>query len=370
MSPDVLIIGGGLMGCAIATELASRGARVRVLERAVVGAEASSAAAGILSPSIESHDDHEMFDLGMKSLTLHEAFADRALELGVDTGFTKRGTLRIAFDEATLERITTIANSLSERGVDCRVLDRAASLELEPAISDKILGSLFVSDEAKLDPAALVHAYAAAAKHEGASFLCGHQVRSIETDSNHDLTVHTDKADLQCELLVIAAGAWTAALEGIPLSSSSVFPIRGQMVAVRSEELRIERVVFGDGGYVLQRNAEILSGSTEEHVGFDRDVTAEGLSAILQHAMRVAPAMARCRFERAWSNFRPGTIDGRPLIGRSRDPHVFIASGHYRHGILLAPITARAIAQLIFDESLEATIDAFDPMRFERGISC
>lgn len=337
---SVLIVGGGLLGCAVALELAWRGVPVEVLERAVVGAEASSAAAGILAPRLEAHGQEPMRSVGIESLELYPSWVER---LGRDVGFQRCGLLL-----AVLE-----GQEVPSPDVDARWVDDARALE--PALGPAVRGAWWLPEEATVDTRRLLPAVHAAAEEAGAAFRVGTVVKHV-----HAGGVELEDGTRLRGRVVVCAGAWTGEVPG--LAALPVRPVRGQLAGLQGVPL--QRVVFGAGGYLVPRaDARVVCGATMEEVGFSRGVTAAGVRQVLDTAMRLAPALGGAAFEGAWSGFRPGTPDGLPILGQVDG--VWVASGHYRNGILHAPFTARRMAGALLDNSplpLE-----FAPQRFQGG---
>jgi glycine oxidase len=367
MQSDVIVVGGGLMGCSVAYRLAKDGARVLVLERSVPGAEASSAAAGILGPTIESYDDALALQIGRRSRELHAEWADELDELfGIDVGFRRSGVIKVAFDDGELHELDRQAESLRAQGVHC---DRWSPEELfdeEPAANPKAAGALSVAEDAQIEPKKLLSAVALGAEHAGVIFRTGSTVRAVETEHGQVRGVRLGDELLPCERVVVAAGSWTTLIPGLPFGSETIYPVRGQMIATHTRPPVFRRVVFGAGGYVVTRpDGRVLCGSTMERVGFERGITLGGMADVIDKATRIAPVLKSAPVRSHWSSFRPGTPDGLPLVGETRIEGLFLASGHYRNGILLAPFTAELIAQAMSGEKESRQAQALSPMRFE-----
>lgn len=316
---SIIIVGGGLVGCAVALELARRGREVVCLERAVPGAEASSAAGGILAPRVEAHGDAEARELGLRSLALYEPWL---ASLEADVGFRRAGVLVARPDSPD---------------PDARWLPGARLDHLAPGL--RVPGAWWLAEEAVLDTRRLVPAVRTAAILAGVRFRAGEEVARLGV-GEVDLA---GGERLEGEV-VVCAGAWTARIAG--LEALPVRPVRGQMAALGDTGVT-STVVFGPAGYLVPRADELVVGSTMEEVGFERAVTAGGLRHVLDHAITLAPPLAQAPVLRTWSNFRPGSPDGRALVGRV--PVGWVASGHFRNGILLAPLTARLLADAMLD---------------------
>lgn len=327
-----VIVGGGLVGCAVALELARRGVGATVLERSVPGAEASSAAAGILAPRVEAHGDAAARALGLESLGLYEEWAG---SLGSDVGLARSGVVVVSEaspDEEALQ-------------VEGAALDR-----LVPGITSR--RAWFLPDEARLDTRRLVGAVHAAASRAGVVFRSGAEVAALR-EGGVELT---DGERLE-GTVVVCAGAWTPRVAG--MAALPVRPVRGQLLALGGAPAFLP-VVFGPGGYLVPRADELVVGSTMEEVGFARGVTASGVLGVLRAAVALVPELGGCEVLRHWSNFRPGSPDGQPLVGRT--PAGWVASGHFRNGILLAPLTARRLVAAMLDDT--PLPPAWSPHRF------
>jgi len=369
MRDDVIVIGGGLMGCSVAYQLAKEGIRVAVLERSVPGAEASSAAAGILGPSVESFEDALALQLGRRSRELHAELADELDELfGVDIGFRRCGVLKVALTEEELPGLDEQAESLRVQGVRC---DRLSPEELrreEPAIHPGVLGGLSIDEDAQVEPRKLLSAVALGAQQEGVTFRTGATVRAVEVEGGKVRGVQLSNERLDADRVVVAAGAWTTQIPGLPITPDSIFPVRGQMIATHTRPPLFRRIVFGAGGYVVTRpHGDVLCGSTMERVGFTRGISFGGMADVISKATQLAPSLADAPVDAHWSSFRPGTPDGLPLVGETRVEGLFVASGHYRNGILLAPLTAELIAHAVAGNPQSRQAEALSPKRFEES---
>lgn len=355
------------MGCSVAYQLAKDGAKVTVLERSIPGAEASSAAAGILGPSVESFDDALAFQLGRRSRELHAELAEELEEyFGVDVGFRRCGVLKVALDENELRELEQQAESLRVQGVPCERWSPEELRREEPSIHPKALGALCMADDAQVEPRKLLSAVALGAEREGAAFRTGSTVRALESIGNRVRGVQLADGRLQADRVVVAAGSWTTQIPGLPVSPDAIYPVRGQMIATHSRPPLFRRVVFGAGGYVVTRpDGRVLCGSTMERVGFQRGTSFGGMADVIDKATCIAPSLRDAAIDSHWSSFRPGTPDGLPLVGETRIEGLFVASGHYRNGILLAPLTAKLIAEALAGAPDSRESQALSPRRFE-----
>jgi glycine oxidase len=370
MHPDVIVIGGGLMGCSVAYRLAKDGTRVLVLERSIPGAEASSAAAGILGPTVESFEDALALQLGRRSRELHAELADELDELfGVDVGFRRCGVVKIAFDEEELAELDAQRSSLEVHGIRCERWSSEDLLHEEPASNPNAVGALSISEDAQVEPKKLLSAVALGAEREGVTFRSGSAVRAVKVEGGRVRGVQLGDEVVEAERVVVAAGSWTTLIPGLPFDSETIYPVRGQMIATHTRPPIFRRIVFGAGGYVVTRpDGRVLCGSTMERVGFERGITFGGMADVIGKATRIAPGLRSAAIEEHWSSFRPGTPDGLPLVGGTRIEGLFLASGHYRNGILLAPLTAELIADAMTGKPTSREARALSPQRFEESV--
>jgi len=351
MPMRALVIGGGVMGCASALALAKRGVReVLVLERAVPGAEASSAAAGMLAAQIESKSDAEL-DTFVRA---RDAYAAWAVELreatGIDIGHRRSGVLSIARDEATLASMREAAAAQRARGLRAEVLEPAQARTIERELAADIAGAAHYADEAQVDPPQLLRALVVAATRAGVVTRSGTTVSTLVTEGGRCVGVSVDGREiLRADAIVIAAGSWSSLVPGMPAELPRVRPVRGQLVLLEERPPRLGTIVFDGHAYVVPRgDGRVICGSTMEDVGHRREVTAAGVHGILASALRVVPRLAEAEMMRAWCNFRPSVGgDGAPLVGASPLPGLFLATGHHRNGILLAHTTAEALAESV-----------------------
>lgn len=345
----VVIIGAGLIGSLSALRLAEAGVEVIVLERAVPGAEASSAAAGILAAQSEAQADDERFALTLASRERYPELADSLrARVGLDVGYRRCGVIEAADDEAHLEALRARVAWQRARGLPAEMLDAPALRDAEPALREGLLGGARFEADGALDPARLVRAVAQAAAATGVRFRTGVSVREIHAVAGVARGVETSDGLIEADAVVAAAGAWSGLVAGALSDPAALRPARGQLVALETRPVPLRSVVFFRDGYLVPRpEGEVVAGSTLEFVGFERGVTAKGLGALLDFASRSAPVLADCVVARSWSNFRPHHRDGAPLVGEGSAKGLVVATGHHRSGIVLAPITAEIVRDAV-----------------------
>jgi glycine oxidase len=368
MRADVVVVGAGVQGCGVALRLAQAGRSVVVLEKAIPGAEASSAAGGILSPGVEAEQPGPFYALCRASLDRYPAFAAELERLtGVAVGYRGGGTLEVALDPEHTEILAARATVLEKHGLPVRVLDDREVLALEPGLSRQARGALFFEDEASLDPRLLGRALSIAAMRAGARFVSG-TVKRIRAEGGRATGVDHESGRIDADAVVLAAGSWSLLVEGHGLPERAVRPIRGQIALLDTRPPLLSRVVFSGKGYVVPRaDGRILCGSTMEEAGFEKVVTAGGLRRVLEIALEIAPDLARAPVLETWANFRPGSPDGEPVLGAGTIPGLFYATGHTRNGILLAPITADAVSAAVLGRPPPVELAPFSAARFAPG---
>jgi glycine oxidase len=363
---DVAVIGGGIMGSAVALRLAQRGIGVTVIERGIPGAEASSAAAGILGPQMEAEGPGPLLELGLKSRALYPALAAELRDLtGIDVGYDRSGVLMVAFDEAGEAALSSRRAWQLARGLRVDILSGDAARAREPALSPGVRAALAFTDDAQVVARDLARAFSQAAAVAGARFLTGRYVRRVLVDNGAAVGVELDGETLPAGVVVVAAGSWSGLVEGAGVPAAVVRPARGQIVSIETRPPLFRHVVGAPGGYLVpRRDGTVLAGSTMEMAGFRKEVTVGGLAAILTLAKTVFPALAEAPVTASWSNFRPFTEDHLPVLGTTAVRGLVLATGHFRNGILLAPITAQAIADLIATGNAPVDLAPFAVDRF------
>ena len=354
---DVIIIGGGIIGCSIAFELRRLGVDVILLERDAPGRRATWAAGGMLSPLTESCEDNPFFDLAAHSFDLYPAFVERLKDAtGVDVDYRAHGKLHVVFDDESASVLDRLAGTQYAAEYGVRLLTAAEVHALEPALTSDVVRGAFVARDHLLDNRLLGQAAAAAAAAAGAQVAVASGVRGVITDSGRAVGVRMVSGEIvSAGTVVIAAGAWSAALEGLP-RPLPVRPRAGQMFAVDTrtdrtgkQAVTITHAIENDRCYLLPRSdGRLLAGATVEDCGFQRGPTVAGIGSMMAAAIAVAPGIADLPIIETWMDYRPGTPDDLPIIGEDPEMRGLIyATGHFRNGILLAPATAEAVADVI-----------------------
>lgn len=364
----VVIIGGGLMGCSAAWQLAQRGLKVTVLERSVPGAEASSAAAGILGAQIESHGSEAMRDLSIASRDRYAGWS-RALSkaTGIDIEHRQSGALRVTFNKAKLSQLRREFAWQRRRDLPLEFLTASALRKLEPGLGSGLAGAAHFPADARVDPRRLLKALQLAAAACGVQFVSGAYVQQLDIDSTSRRVkgVRLEGGKLAAaDWVVVAAGSWTTLIHGVPLPRPSVQPARGQVLELTARIPAVTRVIFGPRCYLVPRDdGRVLVGSTLEFVGYEKRVTASAVRELLDAALDLVPALGDAQLTDSWSNFRPYTQDHAPILGGCELAGLVFATGHHRNGILLAPITADIVTSCVLGKRPPLDIDPFSARR-------
>jgi glycine oxidase len=366
---EVAIIGGGVIGLAVARALAQRGMRdVLVLERSSLGAEASSAAAGMLAPQAEADCGDDFFRLCCQSRDLYPAFAQSLNEeTGINIELETSGTLYLAFTEEDESELETRYKWQARAGLEVEKLSADTAKLLEPSISGSLRAALRFPRDTQVENRRLISALAAANEALGVRVLTGVSVDSLDIKRKGVSGIQTSRGFIACEKVVIASGAWTTQILNEALPDPRVEPVRGQMVSFDATPQIARHVIYSPRGYVVpRRDGRLLAGSTTEHAGFDKRVTAAGVQSIVTSALEITPSIAALPLTSTWAGLRPRAADGLPVLGPCAEiAGVFYATGHYRNGILLTPITGELLARAIVDEEVSPPLQIFSPDRFQ-----
>ncbi len=386
---DVVVVGGGLIGLACARRAAERGLSVLAVERSSApGGGASGVAAGMLAPVTET-DFGEQAQLSL-NLAARERWPAFAAELerttGLGTGFRETGALVVAADRDDAEELRRLNELQRSLGLDAEWLPPSRCRALEPALSPRIAGGILAPQDAQADPRAVLDALRAAFELAGGELLLDTHVEAIETaagelrpGAEHELgaSVHgrvsgvrTTAGAVACSQVVVAAGAWSAGL--VPDGwAPPVRPVKGQILELRVHGDLPEpctRVVRSPRCYLLARgDGRVVLGATVEERGFDTTVTADGVFRLLEAAYELVPEVSELELERAHAGLRPGTPDNGPLIGPGEVEGLVWATGHWRNGVLLAPLTGDAVGELLADGTLPDELASSTPQRFARA---
>ncbi|HLA10277.1 MAG TPA: glycine oxidase ThiO [Pyrinomonadaceae bacterium] len=366
---DVVIIGGGVIGLSIARALVRRALReIIIIERGSMGKEASSAAAGMLAPQAEANHADEFFYLACRSRDMYPAFAAELLEeSGIDVELDKTGTLYLAFSEADEHEIEQRRQWQSSAGLTVEKLTTNEANFLEPCLSAEVRSALRFPGDIQVENRRLIAALCEANYNLGIHLLPGTTASEVVEQNGRVLGVETSLGFISAPRVVLAAGAWTSSLRiaGKEPPRIRIEPVRGQMLCFSTNRRMARHVIYSPRGYLVPRaDGRLLAGSTSEVVGFDKRVTAAGMHSILTRTLEISPAVLELPLLDHWAGLRPKAPDGLPVIGPCAEiDGLFVASGHYRNGILLAPLTAELLADIITDGVIPPEMQSFVPER-------
>jgi glycine oxidase len=362
---DVVIAGGGVIGGSIALELAEGGMKVGLYDAREPGREASWASAGMISPAPESPAMIPYMPISLGSVALYPEFIRRVEEVtGKNVGYRKSGALDAILAGNVQEELSTIIALQHGVGLRAEALSAEQARELEPALTEEIEAAIFRPDEASLDNRVFTDAVLEAARIKGARIFAGNGAAAVWREGRRSKGLILEQGRVEAKWTIIAAGCFSARIEGAA-PYAPVFPAKGQMVALRCESVSLRHVLWVDHTYLVPRNdGRIIAGSTIERTGFDHDVTAGGMQKILGGALLLVPALEKARIEETWAGLRPDSPDHLPIIGPTDIDGLLVATGHFRSGILLAPITARLIGEWVMKQRVSLDWERFSPMRF------
>lgn len=362
---NITVVGAGVVGSAIAYELASRGADVNVLDTRGPSLGATRASAGILAPHLEGHIP-ALRQLASCSLSMYDDFIRRVeRDSGRRVEYERHGTLQVALSGSEAQQLSADALTLGQQGVDHVLLDPAGTQRLEPKLTDRATAGLLVPTHGYVSATSLTHALVAAAEARGARVTTD---TAIRIEGGQESAVVTTKTHVvQADAVILASGCWP--IESRPSPAPPIRPIRGQLVQLHLDEPVASRVIWGRDCYLVPwRDGSVLVGATSEDVGFDERPTADGIRGLLNAAADLLPALGQARFQEVRVGLRPKGFDDLPIIGRSATmPSVHYALGHYRNGVLLAPITAALVADLVIDGRERAELALVRPDRRAEG---
>lgn len=359
---DVVIIGGGVIGCAIAYNLAKQQVNSLVIDKATrVGTEASWAGAGILTAHASTHEPYP--ELCRASLALYPALADELrAEAQIDVELIQSGTLSVFFDPAEASGLIGLADRRVKRGFAAEVLTAEEAWRLEPALSKTIAGAVLFPEDAQVRNPKLVTALAKGAARLGTKFKFGNPVTGFIRENGQVVGTVVNGDTVYADTFVIAAGCWAGNLTAMLDVPMPIVPAKGQIVLIETMPPLFQHTIDGHGIYVVPRaDGKLLLGATVEFVGYDKSATLDGVKQMIDAGISIAPALAQSTFVQTWAGLRPYAKNGLALGYLPGYHNVVLASGHFKNGILLAPITGQLIAELLLTGEPSPALEPFQP---------
>ena len=362
----VVVVGAGVIGLAIADRMARHGAAVTVLDMRAPGRGASQASAGILAPYGEAHAGSPLLALGVRSLALYDDFIGALEESsGQRVEYARTGTLDVALTESECAALASRRTWLDHSGVPCEWMSGRSLRTFEPAVSEQAAGALWVGIHGFVAVPSLVEALAISATRSGATLLNGVEVHAIDSTPSTVL-IRTRGKSHEADRIVLAAGSWSGQIDLGPSISLRTTPVRGQLLVTTWPDAGPpSRVVWGSACYTVPwPDGTLLVGASVEHAGFDESPTPDATAVLTSALHALLPAARRATLREVRVGLRPALADGLPAIGAfAAAPRVIAATGHYRNGILLAPLTAALVTSLIMDGAADEALEITSPDR-------
>ncbi|MFQ3598855.1 MAG: glycine oxidase ThiO [Chloroherpetonaceae bacterium] len=363
---DVVIVGGGIIGLSIGWQLLRRGIEVTLIEKGEAGKAASWLAAGMLAPNAEvGFEEINFLKFGEKSLSLYPMFLDELREdSGIAVPLDECGTLMIALDRDDREYLKRLYDFRKSLKLPAEWLSGIEARNLEPMLSPKVVSGLWLTNDAQIDNRLLVSALKQAFLNKGGTLIEQCPVHSVDVSAN---TLQTEIGAIQFSRLVLAIGCWSRHIDGIPDEHlPPVRPVKGQILTLQmSQDLTLSKVIRSPRVYLAPKHdGRLVVGATSEERGFDESITAGGVLDLLQEGYEAVPAIYEMTLQEVRVGLRPASRDNEPILGESPYPNIFYATGHYRHGILLAPITALEMSNYLLNGVFSDEAKPFLASRF------
>lgn len=363
--PDIVLIGGGAIGLSIAYELATHGASVRVLDQGPLGQESSWAGAGMIAPGNPTGAKSLETRLRADSFVRWPDWAARLREeSGIDTGFARCGGIELSSDRSASE-IAAVAAKFQSEGVRAELIAARELRELEPKLNPELGDAVHLPDYCQVRNPRLLKALLGACLARGVELSPGSQVIGFDRNEARVTSVRTPSETISAGQFVVCSGAWSQSVLAQAGATIQVQPVRGQIVLLEMLPLPTRRIIEVGPRYIVPRaDGRLLVGSTEEHVGFEKRNTAEAVAELIRFGTELVPSLKSARLERCWSGLRPGSPNGLPYLGRvPRSENLFVAAGHFRAGLMLSPITAELLRQMLLRETPSLIVDELSPSR-------
>ncbi|HKV60105.1 MAG TPA: glycine oxidase ThiO [Ktedonobacteraceae bacterium] len=348
---DVVIVGGGVIGCSIAYHLRKAGIGVTVIDQGEIGAEASSAAAGLLAPLGSLAGPGPFADLLLASFALFPTLVPELEDVsGIRVEYERTGALRVVRNPKNVSNLRKRMKAWQPLGLQMRWLTGEEARQLEPTLAPDVCAALYAPEESQVRASQVVKAFGQAAANLGATLLSHTRITGIQQQHGRVTALTTSQGEsITCHHLVVATGAWAAQWSEWLHIQLAVVPQRGQILALRQPAPPLRHIIFGEAAYLApKQDSTVVVGATKEEVGFDKQLTAGGVAWLLSTANRLIPSLEQSAIERMWAGLRPKTPDNLPILGTAPGwENVTLATGHGSVGIMLSAITGQTLAELL-----------------------
>ena len=372
---NVIIIGGGVIGLGIGWQLTKAGLSVNIFERDRVGRAASWAAAGMLAPFSEAHtEEPELLQLGTESLALYPQWVEELqTDSALSVGYRVEGTLIVGMEQDDIDQLRHLYKAQHQLGLNVQMLNGKEARNIEPTLSPRVSGAIHCDTDYQVDNRKMVKALHNAYQTYGGTLHENRNVECIEIENGVATGIRSEGEYYAADIVILAAGCWSAQITGIPDTMlPPVRPVKGQMLALQMEDgielntvIRTVRARYATSVYLVPRtDGRLIVGATSEEMGFDTRLTVGGMFELLRGAWEAVPGVYELPILETWTGLRPGSRDNAPILGQTPIQNLIYATGHYRNGILLTPITSYEISKLILTGDTSDTIMPFQLDRF------
>ena len=371
----IIVIGAGIIGLSVSYYLKKHNFDITVIEKSKAGMEASYAAAGMLAAQSEFDFYEDFMDFCIKSRDMYCDYCNEIEKTsGIDVEFQKCGMLRPASNEDQERHLRANHLSQKNKGFEIEFLSGEEIREIEPSLSKNIISGLYSTNDGQVNNRKLMQALITANKNMNNKIIEDTEIRGylVNNQNKKIIGVRTsNNKTFNAEIVVNTAGSWSSLISKDLIPNFNIKPILGQMVSLQSDKALLNKVIFasilGKGGYIVpRRNNEIILGSTMEDAGFEKKITDEGISSILKKCHEIVPELKKLKIKQKWCGFRPFASDNLPIIGKTNIENLILATAHGRNGILLAPITAKAVEELVVNDRIMPEIADFGIGRFNK----
>lgn len=357
---DVIVVGGGVIGSAIAFYLSEQDKKVLIIEKDKLASKASSAAAGMIGAQSEFEQDSPLFRLARKSREMFPELAQRLQNLsGINIEYVKNGILKLAITDEDVAAYQSMISIQKKLGENVAWMTQSELSSQEPVLSQNIKGAMYIPNDGNVSAFEFSTALAHSAVTLGATILEDTEVYDFIKEKNKVIGVKTEQDAFYAEETIVAGGAWSEQLTSQTGISLNTYPVKGECFSVTTKSSLIKRTIYTKNCYIVPKSGHrLLIGATENPDTFDDTVSLKGLSELMDAAMKIIPELKNTQWEKAWAGIRPQTRDELPYLGRHPlYQGLSIATGHYRNGILLAPITGKLMAELIDGRDIDSHFD-------------